>query len=586
MTHPESPAPRASPEEQDAISHPASVLPPQEPPQPASDHRKPLLEDKLGGAHENLLPLKKLIPCLLACALCLFCGFCDQTGVTVALPHIAESLHAQNSINWAGTSSLLANTVSQVLFGRFADIFGRKQMLIFSLTLLTISNLLCGFATVGPEFYVFRAMAGIGSGGISSLAMVIVSDVVTLKQRGKYQGILGTFVGMGNSLGPVIMGAFAQKSTWRNFYRVMPPIMFFTILVVYFFVHTPGNKKLDSVLTIKSRLKTIDYLGMFLATAALILLLIPISGGGSTYPWNSALVIAMFVVGGVLLIIFFVVECTIPKLPMIPLTIFKNRSLSLVMLSSFLFGIVYYSFLFSVPYYFQLIRGYSPMRSSVLLLPLVIPQSMMSTVAGCLISLIGHYFPIMAAGFAFWLTGQGLTLGFHQHSSDSYIIGALFVMGTGVGFIFQPSMVAAQANSKKAQRAVVIGTRNVIRSFGGALGISCSSLIISNSILREINSNYDTSPLPSSFLSYLKNNIYTLPDITSLNAEQLAFVRGMYMQALRHYFYFTVPLIGVCFVLNFFIKDNGLQCLDECKPKDPVPSDSEKDMSSESAETK
>lgn len=173
------------------------------------------LEDKLGDSHVNLLPKKKLIICLMGMSLSLFACFCDQTSVTVALPYIAKDLHATDSINWAGTSALVANCVSQVLFGRFADIFGRKTVLLFSLCLLMISNMLCGFAQTAVQFYIFRAFAGIGAGGTQSLTMVIVSDIVTLRQRGKFQGILGANVGLGNAVGPLIMGVYTEKQIGR-----------------------------------------------------------------------------------------------------------------------------------------------------------------------------------------------------------------------------------------------------------------------------------------------------------------------------------------------------------------------------------
>ncbi|KAM9933131.1 hypothetical protein OXX80_007247 [Metschnikowia pulcherrima] len=520
------------------------------------------LEDKLGNAHVNLLPTKKLIICLLGTSLSLFAAFCDQTSVTVALTYIAKDLNAQNTINWAGTASLLANTVCQVLFGRFADIFGRKEVLLSCLVLLLFSSLLCGFAATGPQFYALRALAGIGSGGVSSLSMVIMSDVVTLKQRGKFQGILGSSVGIGNAVGPIIMASFATHKTWRDFYRMMPPIIAVVIVLVHFSVSSK-KKSLDNVLSTRAKLMKIDYIGIFFAAAALILLLIPISGGGSTYAWNSPLVIAMFIAGGVCFGIFLLVEWKIPELPMIPLSIFKNFTLSTILLSTFFFGMAYFSFLFAVPYYFQLVRGHSIMRSAIFTLPLVLMQASMSALAGSIITFSGRYLPVTIVGYSFWLTGHGMTLAWGVNTSDGFIIGTMLVLGTGVGFIFQPTMVAAQANSRKAQRAVVISARNVIRSFGGALGTAIASLIVTNSLLKDINKQAKLTNLPASYLEYMKANIYSHPDVSVLTPEQLAVVRHMYSGALRNYFYLTVPLLGMCLIFAFFTKDNGLQCLDE-----------------------
>lgn len=533
---------------------------------PESDtSSKHTLEDQLGNQHLNALPLNKLLFCLTGCSLSLLVSFMDQNGVTVALTYIADELNAEVSINWAGTASLLANTVCQVLFGRFADIFGRKEVLRACLVLLLVSDLLCGFATNGPMFYVFRALAGIGSGGISSLAMVIISDVVTLKQRGKFQGILGASVGIGNAIGPVVMAVFATKYSWRDYYRLLPPLVAAVIVLVQFSVKgTPKNNLAH--LSYREKFANIDYLGLFFATAALTLLLIPISGGGSTYAWNSAIVIAMFVVGGVCAAVFIAVELTIPELPMIPLSIFRSLTLSLVLLITFMFGLAYYAFLFVLPYYFQLVRDESIMRSAVLICPLVLTQAFMSTFAGGLISYMCRYRLVLVVGFGIWMVGHCMTIAWDVDTSDGMIVGTLVMIGTGCGFTFQPSIVAAQANCRKSQRAVVISTRNVMRSFGGALGIAFGSLIITNIIMKEIKTQSAKGTLPAAFLTHLKTHIYTRPDISALSEAEALVVRQMYMHALKTFFYFTVPLLGFCFLASIFIRDNGLKCVDEPEP--------------------
>lgn len=480
----------------------------------------------------------------------------------MALPEIAKDLGAENSINWAGTSSLLANCVCQVLFGRFADIFGRKNMLLGSLIMLLVSNMLCGFAQTGPQYYVFRAFAGIGVGGTQSMIMVILSDVVTLKQRGRFQGILGSAVGLGNAAGPLIMAAYVEHSTWRNFYRTIPPIMAVVIVFVFFIVED-RRKLTGPVLSTKEKWKKIDYVGIFFSTAGLTLLLIPISGGGSTYAWDSDLVIAMFVVGGVCTIVFLIAEWKIPELPMIPIYVFKNLSLSFLLLSTFLYGIVHFGFLFIVSYYFQLVKGQDAMHSAYYLLPLVLMQAFMSIAAGNIISWSGHWIHILISGYLFWLTGCGMTLAWNESTSTGMIVGTLLVMGVGIGFIFQPTMVAVQANATMAQRAVVIGTRNVLRAFGGAMGVACATLIISNSLLNEINKEMGHLVVPRLFLTDLKSNIYTKADLTGLDDAQRNVVRHMYMKSIRNVFYFTIPLLAICLIILLFVKDRGLQCLDQ-----------------------
>ncbi|EGW33774.1 uncharacterized protein SPAPADRAFT_134391 [Spathaspora passalidarum NRRL Y-27907] len=524
------------------------------------------LSDKLGDAHLNILPTKKLLVCLGALSLGLFASFADQTSITIALPRIGQDLNAETTINWASTASLMANCVCQVLFGRFADIFGRKQVLLASLGILAIADLACGFAQTGIQFFIFRAFTGIGGGGIQSLTMVMVSDICTLKQRGKYQGILGAQVGLGNAIGPFLMSAFIEKNNWRNFYHMMTPFIVFIMAIIWYLIDTRENtKNLNDVLSRREKFKNIDYLGVFFSTASLILLLIPISGGGSTYAWDSTIVIVMFVIGGICLIVFLIVEWKTTKLPMIPLALFSRLSLSLILGSNFFYGMAYYGFTYYIGYYYQIVRGKDSIHASILMLPLVLPMSISSTIGGVLISYLGHYKYIIIAGYSVWTLSCGLTLLFDVDTSYGVIVVILLVMGCGVGWTFQPTMVAAQSQAKKSERAVVISARNVLRSFGGSVGIAVASLIVSNTLLKQVNQQLNQEPLllPKSYLVYLKSHIYSVIDTSELTSEQILIVKHMYMKSIRNFFYLTIPLIALCLVSTFFVKDKGLQCIDE-----------------------
>lgn len=527
------------------------------------------LADKLGDQHLNILPTKKLVTCMLFMAIGLFTAFVDQSAVTVGLATLAKDLNAEKSINWAGTSSLLANCVCQILFGRLSDIFGRKNILMGVLIILVIADLCCGFAQTGPQFYVFRAFAGIGTGGVQALNVIIISDIVTLQQRGKFQGILGAAVGLGNAVGPFLMAAFIKTSSWRNFYHMMPALVFIQVPITYFLI--PGDKSSNHVLSRKDQFKNIDYWGMLFSTAALALLLIPINGGGSTYAWDSALVIVMFIIGGLCFIAFLFIEWKFPKLPMIPIQLFKTILLCLIFLSNFLFGMMYYSFLYYIPYYFQIVQGYDEIYSALLILPLVLTQACSSTIAGQIISRSGHYKYVLITGYGVWLLACGLLLLFDISTPRGTICGVMFAMGCGVGFIFQPSVVAAQAQSRKSDRAVVIGTRNVIRNFGGAVGTAISSLIVSNGLLKEIskaiNSPDDYENIPTDYLSYLREHIFNKVQIQGLNKDQIEVVHQMYMSSLRNYFIMTIPLLGVCFITSFLVRDRGLRSIDEVSPQ-------------------
>ena len=164
----------------------------------------------------QLLPRREVIRVFIIMALALLVCFIDQNGIGVLLPSIARDLDARASISWAGTSALISNTVFQVLYGRLSDLFGRKNIFLSALLLLSLSDLGCGLSINATMLFIFRGLAGVANGGITSLSMMIVSDIVSLKDRGKYQGILGCMVGLGNAIGPLIASAFAISLTWRG----------------------------------------------------------------------------------------------------------------------------------------------------------------------------------------------------------------------------------------------------------------------------------------------------------------------------------------------------------------------------------
>lgn len=261
----------------------------------------------------NILPRGKLLMVFAGLAISLIMSFVDQNGISVTLPTIAGDLNAQSSISWAGTSSLIANTMFTVLYGRLSDIFGRKVVYLSALALLSIADLVCGFAQNPAMFYVFRGLAGIGGGGVASLAMIIVSDVVTLQERGKYQGILGAAIGISNIIGPFIAAAFVMKSTWRGYFWLLSPLIAVSMGVGYFLI--PNNARKDGF---RTNLKRIDYFGILASSIAVIFILLPISGGGAYFEWNSPMVISMLAIGGCSLVAFIFIEWKVALLPMLP----------------------------------------------------------------------------------------------------------------------------------------------------------------------------------------------------------------------------------------------------------------------------
>lgn len=261
----------------------------------------------------NILPKGQLVIVFAALAVSLLFTFVDQNGISVTLPTIAKDLHAENTISWAGTSSLIANTVFSVLYGRLSDIFGRKIVYLWALGLLCIADLGCGLAQSPAMLYFFRGLAGVAGGGITSLSMILVSDIVSLEERGKYQGFLGASLGIGGVIGPFLGAGFTMHTTWRGFFWLISPLAACGIVVGYFLI--PSNVRKDGF---KKNIERIDFYGITASSVGIICILIPIAGGGSYFEWNSPMVISMLTIGGCSLIAFLLIEWKVATLPMLP----------------------------------------------------------------------------------------------------------------------------------------------------------------------------------------------------------------------------------------------------------------------------
>ncbi|KAL6246445.1 hypothetical protein RBB50_006681 [Rhinocladiella similis] len=514
----------------------------------------------------NLLTGGRLIITFCALASALLVTYIDQNSIGVALPTIGRDLNSASTIVWAGTSSLIANTSFQVLYGRLSDILGRKVILLTCLCLLALGDLLCGFAQTGPQLYAFRGISGLANGGIMALVMMVVSDVTTLEQRGKYQGILGSCVGLGNTIGPFVAAAFTKNATWRaTFYFIAPLAV--CIAVMLYFVLPPQSIPPEPL---SAKLRKIDWVGIVLSSAGAMLLLIPISGIGVQFDSKSPMVISMLTLGSIFMVSFFLNEWKLARLPMFPLRLFKNPALGAMLTQNFLIGIVFYSLLYYLPIYYQSARQMSLLTSAAMIIPIVIPQAIASALSGQYISRRKRYGEVLWTGYICWVIGTALHCIFNRTLSVIAIIFILIIEGIGVGLVFQPTLVAAQAHAPKQDRAVVISARNYIRALGGSGGLAIASAIFSNSLLSSLPSS-----LPENITHKIHDSIFDMPRLDGLSVEQQHQVKDAYVTAARSVFYLWAGAMACCLVLMVFIKDKGLTRQEEkVPPAEAVNSDS------------
>ncbi|KAF5872843.1 putative efflux pump antibiotic resistance protein [Botrytis fragariae] len=522
-----------------------------------NDHSKPLSKSKDSDStatvqlntfkdqQSNNLPHKKLMQVFPLLALAQFTAYLDQTSISAAVPSIGEALNLGPQLSWVATSYLMATTAVQLLNGRLSDIFGRKQLLLTSLGILATGNLICGFSNTPAMLFTFRVVSGLGVVPFQ----IIASDVTTLQQRGKYNGFIGLAVAFGSGLGPLLGGAMATKVSWR--WTLWYDVPWLVILSIMLFTVLPSSKMASGT---RSKLGMIDWIGVAMSVAAIVLLLVPLSQGGSTFAWNSSLVIAMLAIGAVTFAVFLAVEWKVAKLPIMPIHLFRNGlSCNILLVQNVLYGIVFWGNLFYMPIYLVNVRGYTAIMAGAIIMPMAGSQGLGSILSGLIISHTKRYNPVMVLGQWVWALLL-IPQAFYSRTTPIWAICVVgFFQGLGTGFCFQPSLVALLAHSRRADRAVLNSLRNFLRTMGGTLGLTLASTILNNVLKTRLR-----GVVSSSVAETLTTSINQL-DSLGLSAAQHNAVLDAYMASVRTVFILYAPLIGACALAALLVSDNGLE---------------------------
>ncbi|KAJ7830340.1 MFS general substrate transporter [Mycena olivaceomarginata] len=425
----------------------------------------------------NRLPFRKLLPIFLGLAVCAALASLDSVIVATALPTISSAFNAGAVVSWVPSAYLLTSTCFQPLYGRFSDIFGRKSALALAMGVFMLGNLLSGFSKTITQLIVFRGIAGAGGGGVQSMMQIVVSDIVTLRQRGKYQGIIGGVIGVGYAIGPPIGGALSQRVGWQWCVWITIPFSFIATCVVIFVLPlkpVQGN--------IRSKLLAVDYIGALLTLAGCALFILPLIWGGVTFPWKSAVVLAPLVSSLVVVGIFCFWEWKGARLPIIPMYIFKHSTVTGVFIAMFINGFVFFSTLYYLPQFFQVALGYDSLHAGLFLVPFLVTQSIVSWLAGMLVSRTGRYRTIVHAGFAIWAIACGCISTIRPGSPKAVLAVYMILAGSGSGQTMQTTTIAVQASVSRRDMSVVTAMRNFIRLLGGTLSLAVASTLVNNKL--------------------------------------------------------------------------------------------------------
>jgi len=469
----------------------------------------------------------------------------DQTIVATALPTIAGDLHGLSHLSWVVTAYLLASTVSVPLWGKLGDLYGRKVFFEAAIVIFLIGSALCGLAHSMLMLIAFRAVQGIGGGGLLTGAQTIVADVVPPRDRGRYQGLFGSVFGVTSVIGPLIGGFFVDNLSWRWVFYVNLPIGVVALAVVAAVL--PGH--------LRRAQHRIDYLGTALLAGAATSLVLLTSLGGTTYPWSSAPIFIMGAAAVVLGAGFIWAESRAAE-PVIPLHMFRNRVFSAASAVGFVVGFAMFGSIAYLPQYMQIVKGVSPTVSGLRLLPLMAGLLTTSIVSGRLVSKWGRYrvFPIVGTA----TMTLGLYLLSHLGVATSDWLSSLYmlVLGAGIGASLQVLVVAVQNAVSYADLGAATGGVTFFRSIGGSFGTATFGAVFSNVLAGNLATALHGLSLPPGVTAASGASPAQLAQLPA--AVHAGYISG-YATSLQTVFLVAVPFGVLAFALSWTLKDVPLR---------------------------
>ncbi|CAI7601949.1 unnamed protein product [Penicillium manginii] len=492
----------------------------------------------------NYVPKRTIITIFLACSTVDLLALMDQTTLAASLSIIGNSLGASDQTSWISGGYFVTSTCFQLIYGKLSDIWSRKIILFIGLGIFFIGSLAASLAQNVTQLIVFRALTGVGGGGLMTVAQMIVSDVVPLQERGKYQGILGAVVAIANGIGPVIGGALASIShdSWRWIFRLNLPLTALTTVFVLFFMPL---RKVEGDWRLK--LKAIDFLGALLALGGTAILLLGLNWGGGEYAWNSVHVITTLVVGFVISLVFVGWQWKGARIPLVPMHIFRGRIVNGACLTMFVNGWNFLVQVYYIPTFYQLVFGYSTVKAGAMLLPITLMQTVSSTLSGLVVHWVGRYRECILFGWVIWAVGLGLFSTLDQSSGLGKQIGYGILTGAGVGNTLQPSLIAVQAGVERRDMAVVTSFRNFVRNLGGTLGLAIAGTIINNVLGSSISSLQLGDTESRSLLSSPQNYL------SKQSSEDAEHIRSVLIPAYQKGFRIVFIIGASLSALSFFL---------------------------------
>jgi EmrB/QacA subfamily drug resistance transporter len=499
---------------------------------------------------EQALTHRQILVIMSGLMLGMFLASLDQTIVATALPTIVGDFHRSDLLSWVITSYLLASTASTPLWGKAGDLYGRKRVFQLAIVVFLVGSVLCGAAQNMLELIAFRGLQGVGGGGLISLVFAIIGDVISPRERGRYQGYFGAVFGVSSVVGPLAGGFAVDSLNWRYIFYINLPLGIAALFVT--------NRVLK--LPMVRREVRIDWWGALLLVAGVSAILLATQSGGTDYPWASWQIVGLFGLGALLLVGFVLREHVAPE-PILPLQLFRMRIFTVANIVSFVSGIAMFGALAFLPQYMQLVHGVSATMSGLLLLPLLVGLLTMSIASGRYISNTGNYRWFPLAGTILVTLGLILLTRIGAHTSLAIVGVDILIFGAGLGLFIQVLTLVVQNAVPMNQMGVATSSVTFFRSMGGAIGASALGAVLTARLAYELPRRIPAAALAGrgAKVTQLVQSPDTLNKLKHTNPVLHEGIIQAYSHAIDRLFLVAVPVSALSVVIALFIRQVQLR---------------------------